>query len=129
MAWFGIAVLAVANGAARDVLYQPFTGELAAHQISTVVLLCIIGGAAWFAQSRWPLASRGEAAAVGAAWAAQTITFECAVGRVLAGKPWDVVLHDDNVVAGRIWVLIPLWLLAAPSAVFRAKSGGEEPAR
>ena len=122
LAWFGIALLAVLNGAARDILYKPYTGELAAHQISTVVLIVIITAAAWLAQSRWPFTNGREALAVGLCWMLQTIAFECFVGRVLAGRTWDVVLRDYDIASGRIWVLIPIWLIAVPALVFRARS-------
>ena len=32
-AWFGMAVLAFANGALREFAYKPYVGELAAHEI------------------------------------------------------------------------------------------------
>ena len=63
--WCIIAFLAILNGAARDFFYAPFTGELAAHQISTVVLLALIGAAAWLAEARWPLRSPNEAVRMG----------------------------------------------------------------
>ena len=40
--WFGLAVIAVINGAIRNGVYSKATGELRAHQISTVFLLVLI---------------------------------------------------------------------------------------
>lgn len=123
IAWCGIAILAVLNGGARDLLYAPFTGALLAHQISTLLLVAIIGAAAWSLQARWPLSTAREAAAVGVSWMLQTVAFECAIGRVFARKEWGAVFADYDLAAGRIWVLIPLWLLVVPELVRRARSG------
>jgi hypothetical protein len=41
--WFGLAVIAIINGAIRNGIYSKATGELRAHQISTVSLLVLIG--------------------------------------------------------------------------------------
>lgn len=121
IAWFAIALLAVFNGAARDLLYGPYTGELAAHQLSTVLLVLVIGTAAWFLQSRWPLGSSRDAILVGAAWTLATLAFECLIGR-LAGRSWESIFADYDVAAGRIWVVIPLWLLVAPLVARRARA-------
>lgn len=126
LAWFGIAFLAVLNGAVRDLVYRPATGELAAHQISTGLLIVLIGAAAWLLQSRWPLGTAREAAAVGVSWMLLTIAFECILGRAVAGKPWDAVLADYNLAAGRVWILVPLWLLIAPAAARRFRAGRAE---
>jgi hypothetical protein len=121
IAWCAVALLAVANGAARDLVYAPFVGALTAHQISTILLVLVIGAAAWFFQSRWPLGSAREAMLVGAGWTIQTLAFECLIGR-LSGKSWELIFADYDLGAGRIWVLIPVWLLAAPVIVYRMRT-------
>jgi hypothetical protein len=34
-----------------------------------------------------------------------------------AGKPWEVLLADHNVLQGRIWVLVPLAELVGPPLI------------
>jgi hypothetical protein len=113
IAWCAIALAAVANGAARDLVYKPFLGELAAHQLSTLLLMAVIGAAAWFLQARWPLDSARDALLVGALWTLMTLAFECLLGR-LAGHSWEEIASDYDVAAGRVWVAIPFTLLVSP---------------
>ena len=40
------------------------------------------------------------------------------MGRVLGGKPWSQVLEDYDVLAGRVWLLVPLWILVGPYVFF-----------
>jgi hypothetical protein len=42
--WFGMMVLAIVNGVFRDFTYKPYVGDLAAHQISTAVLIVLFSG-------------------------------------------------------------------------------------
>jgi hypothetical protein len=68
--WLGGAAIGVANGALREASYGRRLGERRANQLSA------LSGALAFAahfralQRRWPLAGRGEALEVGAAWLA-----------------------------------------------------------
>jgi hypothetical protein len=54
-----------------------------------------------------------------------TLVFETFLGRVLGGKPWPAV-EDYNVLAGRIWLLVPLWTLVAPYMFSVGPSKGGE---
>jgi hypothetical protein len=67
----------------------------------------------------WPPASGEQAWAVGALWLVLTLAFEFLFGRYVARKSWQHLFHDYNVLAGRVWVLIPAWVAAAPYAFFR----------
>jgi len=122
LVWFGIAVLAVVNGAARDLLYKPALGDLTAHQLSTVTLMALIAVAAWLAGARWPLASLRAASTVGLCWMLMTLAFEFILGGVLLGRPWASLLRDYDVASGRIWVLVPLCLLVAPMLAIRLRA-------
>ena len=42
-AWFVMLVVAVVNGAVRDLTYGKRMGELAAHQLSTLIGCCLLG--------------------------------------------------------------------------------------
>ena len=119
LAWFGMMILAILNGGLRDVLYKPRVGDLVAHQISTVILLVLITAYFRILSSIWPIESSKRAWIIGFMWLCMTLVFEIGLGRVLLGYPWSRVLHDYNILAGRVWVLIPFWTLIGPYMFFR----------
>lgn len=121
LAWFGMMILAILNGGLRDVLYKPRVGDLAAHQISTVILLVLFAAYFRVLASVWPIESSKRAWIIGFMWLCMTLAFEIGLGRALLGYPWSRVLHDYNILAGRVWVLIPLWTLIGPYVFFRLK--------
>jgi hypothetical protein len=109
--------IAIANGAARQLWYGPHLSELRAHQVSTLTALILFTAymAALFA---WrPTASLDQALAVGGLWFALTIAFEFLFGHYVGGQPWAHLLHDYDLRAGRLWVLIPLWLAIGPAVL------------
>jgi hypothetical protein len=114
-------ILAVLNGGLRDMLYKPYVGDLPAHQISTVILLILFALYFRLLASVWPIRSSGVAWTIGLMWLAMTLAFETVMGRFIAGNPWSMVLHDYNILAGRVWVLIPLWTLTGPYVFFRLR--------
>jgi hypothetical protein len=118
-AWLGMMALAVANGVARDKLYGPRVGELAGHQFSTALLLIAFG--AYFYGLEWlrPLPSRNAAWLIGVTWLIMTLLFETALGRLVAREPWSKVLADYNLLRGRLWILVPIWVLCGPYVVYR----------
>lgn len=121
LAWFGMMILAILNGGLRDVLYKPHVGDLVAHQISTVILLVLFAAYFRILASIWPIESSKRAWIIGFMWLCMTLVFEIGLGKVLLGYPWSRVLHDYNILAGRVWVLIPLWTLIGPYVFFRLK--------
>ena len=120
-AWLGMMLLAVVNGIARDRLYGPRVGELAAHQFSTAILLIFFGAYFYGLERLWPLYARSTAWVIGVAWLIMTLVFETALGRLVARQPWREILADYNLLAGRLWILVPLWVLCGPYVVFRLR--------
>ncbi len=118
LAWFGMMALAILNGGLRNKLYAPLTGELAAHQLSTVLLVAIFAGYFWLLTSLWPIASSGQAWRTGLMWLVMTLLFEIGLGHWGLGYAWSRVLQDYNLMAGRVWVLVPLWTLVGPPLFF-----------
>ncbi len=49
------------------------------------------------------------------------------MGLVLARRPLAQVLHDYNLLAGRVWVLFLLWLTVSPCVFFRLHDSTEMP--
>lgn len=128
IAWPGLAALGVANGALRELTYQPWVGERTGHQVSTVTLLALIAGYAWWLQRRWSLMSGRQALTVGAAWAAMTIAFEFSFGHYVAGSTFAELWADYDFTAGRLWVLVPLGIALAPLLARQLTAPADDPA-
>jgi hypothetical protein len=121
-AWPGMVLIALANGTLRALVTQPVLGETPARLVATVVLL-----AALLVYQRWLLARRPlptlpTALAVGAAWTVLTLAFEFGFGRFVERLSWSTMLADYDVTNGRIWVLVPLWLLVGPAVLGEVES-------
>jgi hypothetical protein len=113
-AWAIMAVVAVANGVFRELVLIPRIGEYPGHVASTALLVAAICAiAAGF--FRWsPVAyATAELVAIGVGWTALTVGFEFLVGYV-EGTPVSVTLGQYDVLAGQVWIAVPLTLLVAP---------------
>lgn len=118
LAWFGMMVLAVANGAIRDFTYKPYVGALAAHQISTLTLLLILAAFLGLLVRRCPLSSGRQTWIIGSVWFVMTLIFEFGFGRV-AGRSWSELFRAYDLFGGQVWLFIPLWILIGPYVFFR----------
>jgi hypothetical protein len=122
LAWIPMLVIAVANGALRQLMFSKFMSELRAHQLSTVTGSVLVGAFIWIVIHLWPPVSAGEARSIGLVWLALTVAFECLIGRVLMKRSWAQVLADYNLLGGRVWVLFLIWLTIAPWVFFQLRS-------
>ena len=114
--------IAIANGITRDLGYRRYVTELTAHQISTLTGAVLFAIYTWALSLRWPLPSTAQAFAIGAVWVVLTITFEFLFGRFVAKSTWRKLVTDYNLLKGRVWVLILLWVFVLPYVVFRLRS-------
>ena len=116
-AWVGGVAIGIANGAAREATYGRDLSAGAAHNVSA--LTGIGAFAAYFAalDRRWPIPSAGDAVRIGAAWAAMTVGFEFAFGRLVAKQSWQDLLADYNLARGRTWPLVLAWIAAGPAVI------------
>ncbi len=103
---------------ARYFAYKQKTGDLAAHQISTVVLIILLAGYFSFLTRIWPIKSATQAWIIGGIWFLMTEVFEIGMG-LIAGASWSKLFHAYNVFAGQVWIFIPLWVLVGPYVFFR----------
>ena len=115
--WFPMLVIAIINGLIREFVFKKFFGDLAAHQLSTVTLLLFFAIYIRFVIMRFPPPSASMALLIGLVWVLMTLCFEFGFGR-FRGNSWDTLLQDYNLARGRLWVLIPLWVLVAPYLFF-----------
>ena len=122
LAWPLLTVVAIANGTIRVTTYGNVMGELAAHQLSSLTGMILFGLCIWYLTRRWPLRSAGEAWIVGLAWLLMTVAFEFLFGHYVMGHPWSRLLHDYDLLEGRVWALVLAWITVAPYVFYRLGS-------
>lgn len=121
LAWVMLLLAAIVNGLVRQsFLLDPF-GEARAHQLSTLTAILLFAVIIWVLTRRWPLASAVQAWTIGFTWLGMTLAFEFLFFHYVGGKPWDELLEDYNILRGRLWVLIPLWVTVAPYIFYRLR--------
>jgi hypothetical protein len=121
LAWLPMVLIAILNGALRESWYRKFLGELHAHQLSTLTGAVLFAVYIWALSRLWPLASGRQALAVGVIWLAMTVCFEWLFGHFVAGPSWRRLLQDYNICAGRVWVMLLLWVTVAPYVFYRVQ--------
>ena len=119
--WFGLLILAMMNGALRDGIYKLYVGNLPAHQISVLTGIILFGFFIWYLVTRWPFPSSRQAWIIGFMWLGMTEAFEFLFFHYARGVSWEVLLHDYNIVEGRLWILVLLWVTVAPWLIWKWK--------
>ncbi len=114
--------LAIGNGAIRQLGYGKFMSELIAHQLSCFTAIIVFFLYTFFLASRWPLEQSRQAWVVGTIWLILTIAFEFAFGHYMAKQPWDKLLNDYNILAGRLWSFVLVAVACMPYAVYKIRS-------
>ncbi|MBP7734473.1 MAG: hypothetical protein KA369_00740 [Spirochaetes bacterium] len=120
--WIPLVFIAICNGAIRDVTYKNSLGDLGAHQLSTLTGLILFGIYIWAIGLKWRLESARQAVAVGCIWLALTVAFEFLFFHYVAGHPWSVLLDAYNILEGKVWVLVLIFVAVAPYLSFRIHS-------
>ncbi len=120
-AWVAMLLIAVGNGALRQVTFGKWMPELRAHEISTLIGAVLIGLFIWFVIRIRPPSSGRQALLIGGAWLVLTVAFEFFMRLVLARRSLTQVLHEYNLIAGRVWVLFLVWLTLSPWIFFRMR--------
>jgi len=112
--WLLFIIPAILNGIARG-LYAPYTGELLAHQISSVIFSTIIfAGTYVFLKYTGVSGTSLQFIYVGLMWLFLTISFEFLFGHFVIGHSWEKLLHDYNIFEGRIWLLVLVVTATSP---------------
>jgi hypothetical protein len=112
--WLLMAIVAVLNGGFREVVLIPRVGEYGGHVLSTALLVGAILGLSGLYFSVTAVAyTRLELLVVGAIWTVLTVGFEFVVGAV-EGTPVSVTLGQYNVLAGQVWIAVPIALFVSP---------------
>jgi hypothetical protein len=118
--WCGFFVLAVLNGALREIGIKRLIGEPWAHHLSVLTAILIFGIYAWLTRSYLDLRSSNEAISVGIVWLVLTVLAETfIVGRLLSKHSWDVILANYDILHGNLWPLVVLWVGVLPLLIYR----------
>lgn len=118
--WFLILITAIVNGIIREAFIKKFADDSLAHQLSTFTLLILMSGVIWFIIKQWPPKSAQQTIYIGILWVIMTLAFEFGFG-YYRGNSWSKMLEDYNLLKGRIWMLIPIWVAIAPYLFYRFK--------
>ena len=118
-AWFVMLLVSIANGAVRDFTYGKHIDELAAHQLSTVSSVLLLGIVIGGFVRLYPPSSGRQAIAIGLLWMAMTVAFEFLFFHYVGGHSWAELLANYNVLRGRVWVFVLAWVAIGPYVFFR----------
>ncbi|WP_135828436.1 hypothetical protein [Halorussus halobius] len=112
--WVAMAIVAVVNGGFREVILIPRVGKYIGHIISTGLLVAGILVISFVYFQRTSIEySFVELVLIGLLWTILTVGFEFLVGYV-EGTPISVTLGQYNVLAGQVWIAVPLTLFVSP---------------
>jgi hypothetical protein len=121
IAWVAMLFIAVANGAFRQLTFGKYMSEQHAHQLSTAMGIFLLGVFIWAVIRSWPPSSASQAITIGVMWLFLTAAFEFLFGHFVAGHSWARLLHDYNLLEGRVWVLVLVWVTLAPYIFYRLR--------
>lgn len=119
LAWFALLVVAVINGGLRDFTYGRHLSPLLANQLSCVSGILLFAVVFHFYVRRWPPASARQAWSIGLFWMALTVAFEFLFFHYVGGHPWSELLANYDILEGRLWPLILLWVASGPYFFYR----------
>jgi hypothetical protein len=120
--WLPLMVIGILNGVLRQEGYSKYVGELTAHQISTLTGIILMGLFIWWLTGVWQIPSPGQAVAIGFIWLGMTVAFEFLFGHYIAGHSWKRLFHDYNLLEGRVWALVLIWITLAPLVFYKIRS-------
>lgn len=119
IAWLGGIPIAIINGAIRIYLYSPIMNELSAHQLSSITGILLFAIYFWIINKKWTMITPKQALLIGFNWLVLTIIFEFLFGHYIMGHSWELLLHDYNILEGRLWSLVLLWTFIGPTIIYR----------
>lgn len=120
--WPVLMVLAIGNGVLREVMYGASITELQAHQLSTLSAILILTTAVILLSRYVAPSSSSQSALIGCAWLGLTLCFEFLFGRYVAGHSWSRLFQDYDLLSGRVWVVLLVWVTLLPYLAFKLRA-------
>lgn len=117
--WFPMIVIAIFNGALRQGIYITFIDNLSAHQLSAVSGILLFALYIWIITGKWKIKSSKESVQIGLMWLLMTIVFEFLFGHFIMGHTWEKLLYDYNILEGRLWIIVLIWVTISPFIFYR----------
>ena len=108
--------IAIANGVVREAWYGRHLSELRAHQLSTLTGVVLFGLYIGVALRFFRPVSAVQALTIGVLWLGLTVAFE--FGSLRRRACLGRLFQDYNLLAGRVWVIILVWVTVAPSVFY-----------
>jgi len=121
ISWVPGIPIAIINGVIREYWYQQFLPEQQSHQLSTLSFIILFGVYVWLVLRWLKLPSKQAAIRLGLTWLVLTVAFEFLFGHFVMGHSWTTLFNDYNLFAGRVWVLVLIWITTAPVIFYRIK--------
>jgi hypothetical protein len=118
-AWLAMLVASMLNGVLREFTYGKHLSELMAHQISTAIAVVLLGMMMLAFLTLYPPVSSRQALVIGLSWMSLTFAFEFLFFHFIGGRSWAELLANYDVLAGRVWIFVLIWLVLAPYLFFR----------
>jgi len=122
LSWLSLLVIAFLNGTLRQVVFQKSLGDLHAHQLSTVIGITLFGFYIYWIIRRWQPKSLKETFQIGFFWMLLTVIFETGMAKLFQNRDWSSVFRDYNILEGRVWIFVLLWLVIAPSIFYKIQN-------
>jgi hypothetical protein len=119
LAWIPMVFIGILNGILREVTYGKYLSEVRAHQLSTITGILLLGSYIWTLTRLWSFESPQQALTIGLIWLGLTVVFEFSFGHYVAGHSWSRLLSDYNILAGRVWIVVLIWIAIAPLLFYR----------
>ncbi len=114
LAWIPMVFIAILNGIIREFTYGKLLPEMLSHQLSCFTGIILLGLYMGVMTYFFPLEYTLQALTIGFIWLALTITFEFIFGHYVMAHSWTKLLEDYNLLAGRLWSLVLIWVTLAP---------------
>lgn len=114
LVWFVIALLAIANGALRDLVLAPAIGAGVARPLSGISLSAIVLLVSYLVSAFLGTWKSRIYWFIGVQWVLMTLAFEFLFGHFVAGRSWAELLQTFNILQGDLFLLVLLVTLCAP---------------
>lgn len=100
-----------------------------AHVIGTLLFVSMMVAIQWIFVAKVRESVRpSDLWLIGLMWTAMTLCFEFGFFHFVARVPWEKLLADYNIVAGRLWLLVLLTTLFGPPTIYTVqgrRAGGK----